>query len=549
MGFLEFIRMALHDQHGAVGSRWRRFGSLLLAWGMLVAVSFGMLWLGDKLNASGMALTRFMARAQAPLAAQFTYPSTTREQITVLTYDQQYLSDTGSAWPITYQAHADELLRLVQDPNVRPKAIFLDITFGQAHNDPSLPALKAALCALQNDYHVPVFLAALPSPETGALTVRAGLGDQGAPGRPACFTRVGVDNLPDPLDGLAWIYPLTRHWDGADWVPGPASDPAHQPHYRSAAMTLAQDVAGIDLGEETVPMSLMWGHNTLAQPADEQAQAMRECRVGTPSLMALIPGVLRQWWANTATVPLCPYHTTLSMAQMGQLSEAQLAPYLQGRYVLIGANVPGYNDVVFSPVHQRISGVHLHAMALDNLLTYQGQYKQSDEWDLPPPRALLGPGLLAVTAVFGVHLLWRHLAGRLQRRRRQGQVWHQRWLLRHLPARCRRTHALCRALGSSGSATLAQRACLQSCSALVWLARIAVQTTVTMGLIGLLQTYFRIGMLPVVELVSMTLIAEGLGYMSKVRWFLWGPAPNEPTHTALPHDFSPPTAVTQKGAS
>ena len=40
-------------------------------------------------------------------------------------------------------------------------------------------------------------------------------------------------------------------------------------------------------------------------------------------------------------------------------------------------------------------------MALDNLLTYQDQYKQSDEWDVPPPRALLGPGLLAVTAVLG----------------------------------------------------------------------------------------------------------------------------------------------------
>ena len=247
-GFLEFIRIALHDQQGPIGSRRRRFGALLLAWGMLVAVSFGMLWLGDKLNASGMAMTRFVARAQAPLTAQFAYPSTAREQITVLEYDQQYLTDTGSAWPITYQAHADELLRLVQDPSVRPKAIFLDITFGQARNDSSLPALKAALCALQNDYHVPVFLAALPSPETGALTVRAGLSDPAAPEGPACFTLVGVDNLPDPLDGLAWSYPLTRHWGGTDWAPGPASDPVHQSHYRSAAMTMAQDVASLELG-------------------------------------------------------------------------------------------------------------------------------------------------------------------------------------------------------------------------------------------------------------------------------------------------------------
>ena len=103
-----------------------------------------------------------------------------------------------------------------------------------------------------------------------------------------------------------------------------------------------------------MPLSLMWGHNAVAQPADEKAQAWRDCRVGVPDLQALIPGALRQWWASAATQRLCPYHATLSVAQMGQLSEAQLAPYLRGRYVLIGANVPGYNDTVYSPVHQRV---------------------------------------------------------------------------------------------------------------------------------------------------------------------------------------------------
>ena len=84
---------------------------------------------------------------------------------------------------------------------------------------------------------------------------------------------------------------------------------------------------------------------------------------------------------------------------------------------------------------------------------------------------------------------------------------------------------------------------------MAWLARIALQTTVTMALVVLLQHYFRIGMLPVVELVSMTLIAEGLGYMSKVRWFLLGAPHKERTDPPIPRCFSPPTAVTQKGTS
>ena len=35
------------------------------------------------------------------------------------------------------------------------------------------------------------------------------------------------------------------------------------------------------------------------------------------------------------------------------------------------------------------------------------------------------------------------------------------------------------------------------------------------------------GMLPVVELVGMTLVAEGLGYMSRVRWLISGPRENQ----------------------
>ena len=471
---------------------------------ILVIVSFTLLWVGDKLNASGMVVTRFMARMQAPLTAQLNYPAQARDQITVVMYDQQYLKATGSAWPISYQDHADWLLRLTADPGARPKAIMLDITFGQERDDPTVASLKQALCTIQNDYKVPVFLAALPSPEDGRLRVRAGLG-AGQPGQaPACFTLVGVDYVPDPLDGLAWSYQLSRHFTDAGWQAGPSAGSQGAPAYRSAAMAMAQDVAQIDLGPETVPMSMVWGHNSA--PQADRPDAGLDCRVGEREFQKFIPGVLRQIWEDAGGPPLCPYHQTLSMAQLGELSEDALAPYLRGRYVMVGAQVPGYNDFADSPVHGLVPGIHMHAMALDNLLTYRGYYKLSAEWSAPPSMALVTPGLLAIFVVFLVHLAWGSVKDKWFSGFKSPDWW-----INH--KRCKNcTLPLSRWQKVKGSVA----------SALVWLLQLALKTVVALVFIGLLQTWFRIGMLPVVELVTMTLVAEGLDYMDKIRSFIVG---------------------------
>src|SRR5690606_12568054 len=90
--------------------RWRdgddsSLPALVLSFFVLCVASFTMLWLGDKLNGEGMAVTRYMARVQAPLAGRF-YPDHARSQITVLTYDDDFLQREGAAWPISYAHHA-----------------------------------------------------------------------------------------------------------------------------------------------------------------------------------------------------------------------------------------------------------------------------------------------------------------------------------------------------------------------------------------------------------------------------------------------------------
>lgn len=488
------------------GDRWccPRWYSLPVSFLALLLVSVTMLAIGDALNAKGAVLTRFLARAQAPLTAQWSYPATARDNITVVLYDQEFLDGSKSAWPITYGQHADNLLRLSGEKGVRPTVIFLDITFGQERDDPTVTQLADALCAVQG-MGIQVFLAGLPTGPKGELQVRSGLQKGSAP----CFTLVGVDYFPDPLDGLAWTYELSRHWAGNRMASGPQPIEG-EPVYPSAALAIASARLKLDqtLGPEQGRMALVWGHNSASQ--DSRPRSLAGCHEGERELSQVIPKVLRNLFGGEARTPLCPYHRTLSADQLNYMDPSELRRYVHQKFVLVGANVPGYNDFVQSPVHGLLPGVHVHAMALDNFLTFGKNYMVDVEWSDPLHRVLVGPALMGVAAVFLVHLLWH-----LVRRRVAAFFAHaaafedfRRWSARY-----------------QASPWWARWGALRVVRGLGWAFRLTLQTIAAMILIAVLQKVSRIGMLPVAELVGMTLVAEGLGLVRVVRDFLFEPRP------------------------
>jgi CHASE2 domain len=491
---LAFFSDALSFEPNRKASSKKQALSALFGFALLAATSFFMLWLGDRINAPGMAVTRFLARVQAPLTAELSYPERARGQISVVMYDRQFLEGQGSAWPISYQEHADWIGRLVELPGAKPRALMIDITFGQERNDPTIAALKAKLCEIGRVHRVPVYLAALPDPLDGSLRVRSGLAQ--GPGEDACFTLVGVDYVPDPLDGLAWSYQLNRFFDGAGWSPGQPPPGSAAPQHPSAALAMAQDAMGVKLDNRPEPMALMWGFKSEAQA--DRPNLTRGCDRGEPDLQRWVPRLIRQMWERDDKAPLCPYHRSISFAQVAELDEAALSQFVGDKFVFIGARVPGYNDHANSPVHGLIPGVFLHAMALDNFLSYGADYKISAEWTLPPHPDLVLPGLVSVAIVFLVNLGWHLAKDRLQNKDKPvspGQA----------PSR------------------FADRIREALRTAAVWVLRICLQSVTAIFLISMLQEVFRIGMLPVVELVGMTLLAEGLGYMSRIRWLISGP--------------------------
>jgi CHASE2 domain len=83
--------------------------------------------------------------------------------------------------------------------------------------------------------------------------------------------------------------------------------------------------------------------------------------------------------------PACVFHHTLYARELlypDATRNGRFNDSLSHKVVMIGSSFAYSNDLVFSPIHERIPGVYLHAMALDNLLTGGPEYTKAVELGL-----------------------------------------------------------------------------------------------------------------------------------------------------------------------
>ena len=471
----------------------------------VILTAFLMLWLLPKLMPSSDLMTHLTARGQAALVGSY-YPPAQRDSVTVVLIDDDALASTAHGWPVPYATHARWLSNL--GSVYQPRAVFLDVTFTQARKDDTLPQLVSALCRLR-DQGVPVFLAALPSAETGQLAVREGLSSP--PGEKPCFTLVGVNYQPHQVDRLVWSYPLWTVNQGAGSVAAEA---------RSSALAMAQDVAGLVVPRSEVPMALTWGvmNTTIERFGDW-------CRYAGSLAAEMTPPRLRAVFADDEVFkPICPYTQSLNLSTLRPQSEedeARLHRAIDGKFVMLGAAISGMNDTVTSPVHGAIPGVFMHAMALDNLLTYNGHYKRALEWEMPPEWSLFWMGIIVVLAAHLLRVLvWERLKKWLQERRTsQAQSRPQtRYFLystselaeleKETPVKKQHRPGFVRLL----SLKVFRLVLL----ILFRLVRIFITAVLIMWMVLLVQKWSDIGTLPIVDLALMALVAEWLGWSNAV---------------------------------
>lgn len=284
------------------------------------------------------------------------YPSQGQQRITVILIDDAYLLRHRSYWPLPYNEQSRLLKRLLA---YRPQAVFVDLLYGHEHSRNAGAQDSTLLANVFDRYRhrgIPLLLA-----NTGLLR--------------------GVDGQINTLPTLATVsQPALVSWSGVQdhyplaletpsgWLETPALG-LYRHYCRYAACGALPDTA--EQAAALAPMAIQWGMS----PPPRQAQVADISPCYRPRSFAwetatqLLNAIF--WRFDNGRRQACAYNLTLSASDLEANSpedRALLRELLEDRLVLVGARITSAGDLATSPVHGKIAGIHVHAMALDNLI-------------------------------------------------------------------------------------------------------------------------------------------------------------------------------------
>lgn len=135
-------------------------------------------------------------------------------------------------------------------------------------------------------------------------------------------------------------------------------------------------------------MSVVWGLTSAPDTNDAtKVYCFKEndvnnsfCRKFSTSLKILKIGVLGAADTEESSwqrLQPCYYQNSYSASEIVNLLNTdpqKLADILKDKLVILGANIVGIDDTVSSYTHGKVPAAYLHAMALDNLISYQKDY-------------------------------------------------------------------------------------------------------------------------------------------------------------------------------
>lgn len=305
---------------------------------------------------------RVVARQLLP-ALDWTYSRTGRELVTIAQIDDDDLDYYRATWPLDYAFHKRRLLalaRLDQPEAKRPRAIFVDVLFiDNRLEDPK--SLGQALCQIAEG-GVRVFLASLHwnGDEYPRTRYFSRLRTKEARD---CVTEVGVERAGDKFDAIAWDYNLVS---GSGAVALESAALAMFRHMQPAHAAVVPAAS---------TMALVWA--TTAHPFNSTWMRRHPDLKPTCASKAY-PGL-----GPIGAKRLCPYTRVLPVRELRRLAKTPeaLDDALAGRAVIYGMSLQSTGDVFRAPVHDELAGLHLHAMALDNMITFGGRIKRSEEFD------------------------------------------------------------------------------------------------------------------------------------------------------------------------
>ncbi len=280
------------------------------------------------------------------------YPDTGQNDVTVVFIDDAFLNSRNLHWPLSY---AEQSVIFRQILRYKPKALFIDFLY--THDRSDSDDNVAPLLNVFERYHA----------------------------RTPIYVPLADETEFEPSTFFKHVTPVKVQWDGkehyypprVDGLPTPAFA-IYQQHCEDAGESNCMELA-----DEPPPVYVQWGAKLSALQdkltdnthcTDVESFAVT---AGKVTLSEIFWKLVPSWRQN------CPYTTTIPASHLAARDKndiAVLEDAIAGKTIMVGALIQGARDEVYSPVHGLIAGVYLHAMAFDNLQTYQqGYFRPSPE--------------------------------------------------------------------------------------------------------------------------------------------------------------------------
>jgi hypothetical protein len=338
------------------------------------------------------------------ITGPYFYGTEGRDQVSVAIIDEDTLHTLQAPWPWKYGDHARALDALLQ---FHPKAVVVDILFVDSRPDDTLPDLVAEIGRYRKA-HVPIYFEGGVDLPFGENPLRPEIA---ATGVPVLDPTVPINN------GVARQYNATGQCFGRK--------PDDDGSCPSLALHVFNDVYPREpLEKLNGMMELVWGTRTapenhwITRTNDDGAKV--SCAGDDMSLA-------RRWYLaffDTGAVKTpCPYTAEFPVsALLTTPDDPDVVKMATSRVIFYGGALQGAQDKIYTPVNDLLPGVFVHAMAMDNLITFHGRPQQNV---VSVGGAVLDSNPVQILAVVPVIMIlsWFHL--RTLRRKRE-EAGHKR---------------------------------------------------------------------------------------------------------------------------
>lgn len=318
------------------------------------------------------------------------YPTEQRDEITVVLFNEATLKYLGATWPVELGTHA-EILMAIRD--MGPRAIMVDFIFPDQRSDPSVERLRTVIREFKDSKNGQLYFARAEGVDLD--WIRADLADAKltsitspiSDGVSRTYEPCSMLNPDDPVCACVAEFNKFEACSQAIDAASPES-----PVALTAAFDMYRHRKGLpDIFDgfnvkSPVPMEVVWSNRL--NPINN-AWMRKKTDKDLEDLCLDIASDAWDWfrrvWSKSEQYSFrqtCPYTTTVAAHNLLKAPENEglrnaLRSVLKGKFVFYGADLTGLEDTVVPPTHVKLPGVYLHAMALDNLLTFEGRYKRS----------------------------------------------------------------------------------------------------------------------------------------------------------------------------